>query len=262
MKRRGFTLIELLVVIAIIAILAAILFPVFARAREQARKTSCLSNCKQLGTAHMMYAQDYDEVLVPVATGVCPGPDAYGWADLCYPYIKNEKVFDCPSATWRMRLNTAVNPPRFMRDRGGTGTGVNTECVTGVAIPANINYNYGVNAFTPPAGQPDNTAGPWYINAAGAMPNGSLAAIPRPADVIGVADSRGASPWSMAGGNGAWDYASVEAQCDSRRHANQSSSTDRTNAMNVIFMDGHAKFTNFSQTVRVPGNQWTVREDD
>src|SRR5207249_1896997 len=61
-KRRGFTLIELLVVIAIIAILAAILFPVFAQARNQARRTTCLSNMKQWGTAAMMYVQDYDEV--------------------------------------------------------------------------------------------------------------------------------------------------------------------------------------------------------
>ena len=60
--RRGFTLIELLVVIAIIAILAAILFPVFAQAREKARNAACLSNCKQLGTAVMLYVQDYDEV--------------------------------------------------------------------------------------------------------------------------------------------------------------------------------------------------------
>jgi prepilin-type N-terminal cleavage/methylation domain-containing protein len=66
----AFTLIELLVVIAIIAILAAILFPVFARAREQARKTACLSNLKQIGTATLMYAQDYDETLCPPYKGV------------------------------------------------------------------------------------------------------------------------------------------------------------------------------------------------
>jgi prepilin-type N-terminal cleavage/methylation domain-containing protein len=63
--RKGFTLIELLVVIAIIAILAAILFPVFARAREKARQASCLSNCKQMGLGAVMYAQDYDEMTVP-----------------------------------------------------------------------------------------------------------------------------------------------------------------------------------------------------
>ncbi len=67
MKHRGFTLIELLVVIAIIAILAAILFPVFARAREKARQTSCLSNVKQLGLGFLMYAQDYDERLLPMS---------------------------------------------------------------------------------------------------------------------------------------------------------------------------------------------------
>src|SRR5687768_4984553 len=64
-RKRGFTLIELLVVIAIIAILAAILFPVFAQAREKARQTACLSNCKQMGTGAMLYAQDYDEIMPP-----------------------------------------------------------------------------------------------------------------------------------------------------------------------------------------------------
>src|SRR5437762_3834341 len=67
-RKRGFTLIELLVVIAIIAILAAILFPVFAQARESARKTSCLSNVRQLGTAYQMYLQDYDELFPPHVT--------------------------------------------------------------------------------------------------------------------------------------------------------------------------------------------------
>ena len=89
-KLRGFTLIELLVVIAIIAILAAILFPVFARVREKARQTSCESNLKQLGLAYMQYAQDNDEAM--------PGSSFWGldWAPKLYPYIKAGGVYRCP----------------------------------------------------------------------------------------------------------------------------------------------------------------------
>ncbi len=123
-KHRGFTLIELLVVIAIIAILAAILFPVFAQAREKARAISCLSNAKQMGLAENMYLQDYDETLNPyrivvpgdytynpfwqntnVGSGsVCGGAsnptgsdDRQFWDVLLYPYIKNYDLFKCPS---------------------------------------------------------------------------------------------------------------------------------------------------------------------
>jgi len=103
-KTRGFTLIELLVVIAIIAILAAILFPVFARARENARRTSCASNLKQMGLAIMQYTQDYDERF-PLSklignSGVgLPYNPPFGWADAIYPYAKSIQIYQCPSET-------------------------------------------------------------------------------------------------------------------------------------------------------------------
>jgi len=96
MVRRGFTLIELLVVIAIIAILAAILFPVFARAREKAKQASCQSNVKQLGLAFMMYAQDYDDYLPACGVHNADGTRAL-WTRLVDPYIKNNQIVNCPT---------------------------------------------------------------------------------------------------------------------------------------------------------------------
>src|SRR5213082_73060 len=97
-SRTAFTLIELLVVIAIIAILAAILFPVFAKAREAARKTSCLNNIKQCALGAGMYAQDYDEKLLPSWMEYQPD-NGLGrtWIAIIQPYVKNKGITLCPS---------------------------------------------------------------------------------------------------------------------------------------------------------------------
>ena len=139
-QRDAFTLIELLVVIAIIAILAAILFPVFARARENARRASCMSNLKQIGLGFMMYTQDYDEKFPPAmwfttwkgvgyvtqtdpsmpgykfkvndGSGLAGGSGNYvSWMDLIYPYVKSVQIFVCPSAT------AAVSTPSYGYNR-------------------------------------------------------------------------------------------------------------------------------------------------
>lgn len=108
-NRRGFTLIELLVVIAIIAILAAILFPVFARARAQARQASCTSNIRQLALGMNMYAQDYDETYPQwrwdqhFVTGTpFPNNATTVWWNAIYPYVKNNQIFTCPDTNYRL----------------------------------------------------------------------------------------------------------------------------------------------------------------
>jgi prepilin-type N-terminal cleavage/methylation domain-containing protein len=131
---KGFTLIELLVVIAIISILAAILFPVFARARENARRASCMSNLKQIGLGIMMYVQDYDEKYPTNLVGTKSDDSSYisrtdktypsgnflvsdgsgsghylTWMDLIYPYTKSVQIFICPSAQYIDRPSYGYN---------------------------------------------------------------------------------------------------------------------------------------------------------
>ncbi|GIV16570.1 MAG: hypothetical protein KatS3mg022_2005 [Armatimonadota bacterium] len=108
-RRNAFTLIELLVVIAIIAILAAILFPVFSQARESARQTSCTSNQKQLALGVLMYAQDYDETF-PMSAYLANPTTVIAVYDMVAPYLKNTEIFVCPSyrpgVDWQSRLAT------------------------------------------------------------------------------------------------------------------------------------------------------------
>jgi len=103
--RKGFTLIELLVVIAIIAILAAILFPVFAKAREKARQTSCASNLNQLGIGFAQYTQDYDE---RQPSGIGTTSEATGWASQIYSYEKSTGVYKCPDDATTPNPTTAT----------------------------------------------------------------------------------------------------------------------------------------------------------
>jgi len=158
-RNRAFTLIELLVVIAIIAILAAILFPVFAQARNAARKTSDLSNMKQIMNAATMYTQDYDEVLCGPALRVCATinttspPNLWNgrwrtWPELLYPYTKNMDIFTSPNRSdspyygYGMNVNSSNDDFPNAWDGAGNGGGTppgnwnNGKCQNGVGIPA------------------------------------------------------------------------------------------------------------------------------
>ncbi|NSW55394.1 MAG: prepilin-type N-terminal cleavage/methylation domain-containing protein [Armatimonadetes bacterium] len=111
MRSRGFTLIELLVVIAIIAILAAILFPVFARTKEKARQASCASNLQQMGLAFASYRVDYDGKL-PVMAYMAQNRIPYRWIHCVYPYVNNDQIFECPSNEVAKDANDISRPNR------------------------------------------------------------------------------------------------------------------------------------------------------
>jgi prepilin-type N-terminal cleavage/methylation domain-containing protein len=234
-RRRGFTLIELLVVIAIIAILAAILFPVFARAREQARRTACLSNMKQIGTALFMYAQDYDETLperygCTASTAACSfemeqvNGVGYGrtWKSMLVPYIKNTDVYKCPS-------NDAA--------KHGTLIGLNTKSGNPVESPT---YPAGYNMWLP-----DFTTAPIFTNG-GSYPQ-TLAGLTYPAQELIIIESH--YGWPDIGPYLSYCEPSGST-CDANAFAGASSwgSGHAKKGSNIIYMDSHAKYKHDRET--------------
>ena len=196
--RRGFTLIELLVVIAIIAILAAILFPVFAQAREKARATSCLSNLKQMGIGLMMYSQDYDEWMPPAWIGWDEDPaKSVGfpgkarWMDVVQPYVKNTQIFTCPDSATKY---VPVPPDKVVND---------VDPATGlVYTEENGGYAMNVTNFADPVANP-----PTPVPDVASKASRTLADIPDPAGTVYLMDFQngwGSFQCVWAGGPGSW----------------------------------------------------------
>ena len=140
--RRAFTLIELLVVIAIIAILAAILFPVFAQAREKARQASCASNLKQMGIAILQYNQDFDEAYAMAMWGSSASGTRCSWPAMIQPYVKSTAIFTCPSDT-----GDYGKTPGTISDPAGCSaslTGYSVSYIYNYYLAGNNNPNGGV----------------------------------------------------------------------------------------------------------------------
>ena len=231
----GFTLIELLVVIAIIAILAAILFPVFAQAREKARQIACLSNTKQLALGVMQYAQDYDETL-PVRGDNAANRGRWQWQ--IFPYVKNEQVFTCPnlsSSPWRATVNAQG---LGTNDRGGYG------------------WNNALAQNAPPGSASTVTA----------VASGySLAAIVKPAETIIIGDtgfagtSSAAAGWTMYAADPRKPVAGTVSQPglypQFRHHTERTQPATGGFALptngraNFCFLDGHAKSLSTAQAM-------------
>jgi len=238
-NRRAFTLIELLVVIAIIAILAAILFPVFAQAREKARTASCLSNNKQVVLAFQMYLQDFDETMVPHRVNTIESGVAWRWPKLMNPYIKNWQIFHCPSGTdpqgiWGSGPNAWWGNWQRLSQIGYNylGLGVWCDCaycIQGVSLAA-IARPAGTIAFVDSASQ--STANPYPTNA-----QDGYYTVQAPAQYAAIVPATNTCTW-YDGVHGGWDWVKPGAKPDYTGW-----SIDRhSEGLNVGWVDGHVKF--------------------
>jgi prepilin-type N-terminal cleavage/methylation domain-containing protein/prepilin-type processing-associated H-X9-DG protein len=265
---KGFTLIELLVVIAIIAILAAILFPVFAKAREQARKTQCLNNIRQIGTAIHMFAQDNEEVYpYGVYTDTTNGTHAL--VDQLDAYLKNAQVFTCPSmGTDGLLTDTTVYIPAMNTYSGSTSkTFTNTNPNTALNSKG-FQMNYQVNPFILPRSD-DPTL----------VAKVSMATVQAPASTIALCD------WEYTNDNTASMGNNMILPSDGKNYygigtkyvdtkTNTTVTGPHTDRVNVVFADGHAKNMKPSQVnengtstnssgapVTIPYHLWTPADD-
>jgi len=227
LKQRGFTLIELLVVIAIIAILAAILFPVFAQAREAARKASCQSNLKQLSAAAIMYANDFDERF-PAQPWGAARYDSWWWS--IQPYAKNAGILSCPSGTFNGEINGGKVAQDGTRDQNGLRLALGNP---------RINYGFSENMLN----QSDSGI--------------SQASIQSPASKAMIADAHATVipswGWSFrpCGGGECWRFAlrGANGVCN----ATEGNPSRHNNTVNVAYADGHVK--NFQP------NKWVGCDD-
>ena len=252
-QKRGFTLIELLVVIAIIAILAAILFPVFQKVRENARAASCASNEKQLGLAFVQYVQDSDETYPMINLQGGKYGDEENWEQAIYPYVKAAGVYECPDNIYAAEFQsdgTGRNSDHTCKNGDTTPP---TSCAINGApfLPVSYALNYSVGQSYDSALEPGS---PGYTGSRG--PNNSampitLSFIQEPSSKLLVTDTAGEY------GLGYWDWLNGGGQFNSgfTNPQNSRGFIPHNGRWNCLFLDGHVKALTPVQTAS-PINMW------